>query len=131
MHTEPLLAYVLRRLEETKGQHKDIARDSGVPYSTLTKIFQRVTPNPGVLHVQRLADYFKALDGVGPVVAIGTNGEVPALLPETVAPVGHAFPEPVHDDRRADDRRHGERRQQVEQRKADRRKPGERRDGAH
>lgn len=127
MHTEPLLSYVLRRLEDAKGQHKDIARESGVPYSTLTKIFQRVTPNPGVLHVQRLADYFKSIDGIGPL-SLETNGEVPAVLPEAPDVFAHNFPEPVHDDRRADERRHVDRRQRGEQRKGDRRQT-DRRDG--
>ena len=44
------------------------------------------------------------------------------------AVVDHNFPEPVHDDRRADERRHGDRRQRGEQRQADRRHT-DRRDG--
>lgn len=59
MRTESLLEYVLRRLAETKGQHKTIAAASGVPYSTLTKIVQGVIGNPGINHIQALADYFQ------------------------------------------------------------------------
>lgn len=56
---EPLLDYVLRNLDDSRGQIKSIAVETGIPYSTLAKIAQRVTPNPGVNHVQALADYFK------------------------------------------------------------------------
>jgi transcriptional regulator with XRE-family HTH domain len=59
---EPLLDYVRRRLRETRGLHKDIADQSGVPYHTITKISQGVTPNPGVLTVQRLADFFRRVE---------------------------------------------------------------------
>lgn len=59
MKSESLLDYVLRNLEEKKGLHREIADATGVPYSTLSKIYQRVTPNPGVQSIQALADYFK------------------------------------------------------------------------
>lgn len=62
MEHEPILNYVLRRLAESRGRYKEIAERSGVPYSTLSKIAQRVTPNPGVLHVQALADYFRSAE---------------------------------------------------------------------
>ena len=58
MKKEPLLQYVLRNLEENKGRHREISDSSGVPYSTVAKIVQRRTPNPGVQAVQALADYF-------------------------------------------------------------------------
>jgi hypothetical protein len=56
---EPILDFVLRRLDDCKGQIKVIANETRIPYSTLSKIAQRVTPNPGVNHIQTLADYFK------------------------------------------------------------------------
>lgn len=59
METQNLLDYVLINLEANKGRHKEIADASGVPYSTVAKIAQRVTPNPGVQSVQALADYFR------------------------------------------------------------------------
>ena len=65
MHTEPIYPYVLRRLAEAKRQRIDqrtIAAGSGVPYSTLTKIVQGRTKNPGIQHVQALYDYFTRLD---------------------------------------------------------------------
>lgn len=59
MNQEPMLDYVIRRLNETKGKHKVIANESGVPYKTLNKIVQRVTKNPGIDHIQCLHDYFR------------------------------------------------------------------------
>ena len=58
MKSEPLLEYVLRNLEQNKGRHVEIANATGIPYSTLAKIYQGVTPNPGVQSIQALADYF-------------------------------------------------------------------------
>jgi predicted transcriptional regulator len=60
MHDTSLLEYVLARLDETKGQWREIAEASGVPYDTLTKVAQRRNANPRVGTVQQLADYFRA-----------------------------------------------------------------------
>jgi hypothetical protein len=49
---------VLRHLDKAKGKHREIAACSGVPYSTVRKIAQRVTSNPGIQPVQALFDYF-------------------------------------------------------------------------
>jgi glucose-6-phosphate dehydrogenase assembly protein OpcA len=54
-----ILSYVLRKLEETRGQWPAIARASGVPYDTITKIAQRQIEDPKVNKVQRLANYFR------------------------------------------------------------------------
>lgn len=53
-----LLDYVLGQIDARKSKLIVISRDSGVPYETLKKIAHRRTPNPGVLTVQMLADYF-------------------------------------------------------------------------
>jgi len=53
-----LLTFVLSQLDLREPAWTEVAQGSGVPYSTLKKIATRVTPNPGVLHVQRLARYF-------------------------------------------------------------------------
>lgn len=60
MHTnvEPILTFVRRRLDESRGEWVEISRISGVPYHTLTKIAQGTTPNPRIETVQRLVDYF-------------------------------------------------------------------------
>ena len=62
METEPLLDYVLRKLAENKGSHVEISKATGIPYGTLAKIAQRTTANPGVNHVQALADYFRGVE---------------------------------------------------------------------
>lgn len=54
-----LLEYVLESLEASRGKWAEVAEGSGVPYHTLTKIAQKQIANPGVNHVQRLADYFQ------------------------------------------------------------------------
>jgi hypothetical protein len=60
INQEPMLATVLRRLDQTKGAWPDIARESGVPYQTLTKIACRIVADPRVSTVQTLFDYFAA-----------------------------------------------------------------------
>lgn len=59
MNTD-ILSFVLHELEKNKGNHRQIAQASGVPYSTLTKISQGVTPNPGIQSIQALANFFLA-----------------------------------------------------------------------
>ena len=54
-----LLDYVLESLEKSRGRWPEIAKASGVPYHTLTKIAQRQIENPGIKHIQQLADYFQ------------------------------------------------------------------------
>lgn len=55
---EPMLSYVLGQLDCHKGQLKEIATETGIPYSTLSKIVQRIVTNPGVNGIQTLHDYF-------------------------------------------------------------------------
>lgn len=62
MKKQPLFDYVLDRLDANKGRHKEISETTGISYSTISKIVQRVTPNPGVLVIQALADYFNLYD---------------------------------------------------------------------
>jgi hypothetical protein len=59
---EPIFDYVLLRLERSKGRWPAVAEASGVPYKTLTKIAQREIQDPGVSHIQKLADYFRACE---------------------------------------------------------------------
>lgn len=49
----------MARLEETKGKWPQVAANSGVSKRTLEKIARREIKDPGVSHVQALADYFK------------------------------------------------------------------------
>ena len=62
MKNEPILDYVLRKLAENKGRHVEISKATGIPYGTIAKITQRTTPNPGVNHIQVLADYFRGVE---------------------------------------------------------------------
>ncbi|MDR6481106.1 hypothetical protein [Paraburkholderia terricola] len=55
-----MLSTVLRRLDQAKGAWPEIARASGVPYQTLTKIACRIVSDPRVSTVQTLFDYFTA-----------------------------------------------------------------------
>lgn len=57
-NVEPILTFVRRKLDESRGEWVEISRVSGVPYHTLTKIAQGATPNPRIETVQRLVDFF-------------------------------------------------------------------------
>lgn len=58
----PLYDYVMIRLRAKTIPQRTIARDSGVPFSTVCKIAQGSVTDPSVHTVQRLYDYFTALD---------------------------------------------------------------------
>jgi predicted transcriptional regulator len=58
MGPETIISFVQRNLKSTRGQWAEVARKSGVPYYTLTKIAQGKVNNPRVETVQRLIDYF-------------------------------------------------------------------------
>ena len=53
-----LHSHVLAKLAAREIPWTQVARDTGIPYETLKKIASGRTPNPGVQHVQKLADYF-------------------------------------------------------------------------
>ena len=57
---KPLFDYVLDQLDHARGTMPEVAAGAGIPYNTLVKIAQRRVPNPGVMTIQRLADYFRA-----------------------------------------------------------------------
>lgn len=61
-----LLGFVMKSLRDRHAPLTDVARASGVPYDTLKKIASGATPNPGVKHVQALADFFDGIPA-GPV----------------------------------------------------------------
>jgi hypothetical protein len=50
--------YVLGKLEAAKGEWRTVAERTGVPYDTIYKIASQTTENPGIKHIQALADYF-------------------------------------------------------------------------
>ncbi|WP_081935928.1 helix-turn-helix domain-containing protein [Burkholderia sp. 9120] len=57
-HHEQWLSAVRRRLLREKGNLRNVAAQSGVPYPTLTKITSGVVSDPRVSTVQALHDYF-------------------------------------------------------------------------
>ncbi|NIF80155.1 hypothetical protein F3J20_22635 [Paraburkholderia sp. Cy-641] len=57
---EPMLAAVVRRLRESKGKWREISRESGVPYATLTHLAQGHSADPRISTLQPLHDYFEA-----------------------------------------------------------------------
>lgn len=54
-----LYQFVMRELQENKGQWPKIAKGSGVSHRTLSKIARREIKDPGISHIQALHDYFK------------------------------------------------------------------------
>lgn len=49
---------VVTKLQANKGKWRHIARETGVPYDTLTKIALSRVSDPRVSNVQALHDYF-------------------------------------------------------------------------
>lgn len=58
MNTD-LLGFVQNCLRTRQVPLTEVAKGSGVPYDTLKKIASGATPNPGVKHVQTLAEFFE------------------------------------------------------------------------
>ncbi len=51
--------FVLSHLEKSKGRWSEVSRGSGVSKRTIEKIARKEIQDPGVSHVQKLADYFR------------------------------------------------------------------------
>ena len=60
MDTTPinLYGFVMAHLRSRRIPQRQIARESGVPFSTVCKIAQGSVTDPSVHTIQRLADYF-------------------------------------------------------------------------
>jgi hypothetical protein len=69
-----LLDFVLQHLAERRVPWTCVARDTHIPYETLKKIASGRTPNPGVQHVQKLAEYFRS-----GMLSAQTGPQVPAV----------------------------------------------------
>jgi hypothetical protein len=54
-----LHSYILGCLKDAKGHWPKVAAASGVPLRTLQKIASQEIPNPGIKHVEALAEYFR------------------------------------------------------------------------
>lgn len=57
--TTNLYDYVLAHLRAKRIPQKQVASESGVPFSTVAKIAQGAVTDPSVHTVQKLADYFR------------------------------------------------------------------------
>ena len=51
--------FVLGELERAKGHWPAVASGSGISRRTIEKIARREVTNPGIKHIQALADYFR------------------------------------------------------------------------
>lgn len=57
---QPIYDYVVDRLQSAAQTYQEIADGSGVSRRTIEKIARKEIVDPGVSHVQKLADYFHA-----------------------------------------------------------------------
>jgi predicted transcriptional regulator len=69
---EPLLVELRRLLAASKGRWPEVSRGSRVPYSTITKIHQKVIVDPRTQTTQSLLDYLRKL----PEAAVGAPAAV-------------------------------------------------------
>ena len=56
------LDFVLGQLQERKGGWPQIEKDTGTPYSWLSKLARGLIDDPGVKKIDRLARYFRLLE---------------------------------------------------------------------
>jgi len=56
------LDFVLRQLQERKGGWPQIEKDTGMPYSWLSKLARGLIDDPGVKKIEKLARYFRLLE---------------------------------------------------------------------
>ena len=56
---ESLYAFVMRRLQEAKGTWPEVAEATGVSRRTIEKIAREEIKDPGVSHIEKLAQYFR------------------------------------------------------------------------
>ena len=81
--------FVLTKLSAREVPWTKVARDTDMSYETLKKIASGRTPNPGVQHVQKLANYFHAGLPVAQTMLPAPANAMPEIngeAVETVAP---------------------------------------------
>lgn len=54
-----IYSYVMQQLKSRRVPQRTVATESGVPFSSVTKIAQGQIKAPNVHHVQALYDYFQ------------------------------------------------------------------------
>lgn len=59
---EPILDFVKRRLEASRGDWPKISAATGVPYFTITNVAQGKVADPRIGTLQPLVDYFRTQD---------------------------------------------------------------------
>lgn len=57
---ESIYAFVLERLGTSRGKWPAVAEGSGVSKRTIEKIFSGDIKDPGVSHIEKLANYFRS-----------------------------------------------------------------------
>jgi len=57
--TESIYAYVLERLQASKGRWGTVAEDTGISRRTIEKIARQEFNDPGVRKIELLAKYFR------------------------------------------------------------------------
>jgi len=57
--TDSIHAYVLGQLQASKGHWPEVARATGISRRTIEKIAREEVINPGVLFIEKLANYFR------------------------------------------------------------------------
>jgi len=70
---EPILEYLRRRLNASKGEWPRIAEVTKLPYDTVAKVAQGERPNPTLKVVQPLMDYFREFDAMVDRVRSGAD----------------------------------------------------------
>lgn len=58
--TSNIYDFVMTQLRSKRIPQRQVARESGVPFSTVCKVAQGCVTDPSVHTVQRLADYFRS-----------------------------------------------------------------------
>lgn len=78
MTSHKIYDYVIANLRAKRIPQRQVAAESGVPFSTVCRIAQGCVSDPSVHTVQRLADYFAA----GPVAKLPARYQQPAIAME-------------------------------------------------
>ena len=75
---ENIYTYVMSELDARAVPLVRVSRETGIPYESLKKIAHRRTPNPGVRHVQTLAEFFDRVRAYEPDAAPAPILQAPA-----------------------------------------------------
>ena len=59
---QTMLEYVLEKLHEYSGRWPEVARQTNVPYNTLTKLAYKRIQDPRIKKIELLARYFRAME---------------------------------------------------------------------